>query len=94
MTRSGFADLPLHGGRVPAWLAERAAALRAFGAAFAAQRSVLVPGSGQCDGDGLAFFGNHYVCARGLRAGQGWLGGITGTRLMCGILFRRLARDR
>lgn len=26
-TRSGFADLPLHGGRVPAWLAERMAAL-------------------------------------------------------------------
>src|SRR5260370_16857679 len=23
MRRSGFADLPLHGGRVPAWLAER-----------------------------------------------------------------------
>src|SRR5579872_6764288 len=23
MTRSGHADLPLHGGRVPAWLAER-----------------------------------------------------------------------
>src|SRR5438046_7864764 len=23
MQRSGFADLPLHGGRVPAWLAER-----------------------------------------------------------------------
>src|SRR5258706_10753493 len=23
MKRSGFADLPLHGGRVPAWLAER-----------------------------------------------------------------------
>ena len=23
MKRSGFADLPLHGGRVPAWLADR-----------------------------------------------------------------------
>lgn len=23
MKRSGIADLPLHGGRVPAWLAER-----------------------------------------------------------------------
>jgi hypothetical protein len=23
MKRSGFADLPLHGGRVPAWLAQR-----------------------------------------------------------------------
>src|ERR1700683_3854717 len=23
MNRSGFADLPLHGGRVPSWLAER-----------------------------------------------------------------------
>jgi hypothetical protein len=23
MKRSGFADLPLHGGRVPPWLAER-----------------------------------------------------------------------
>jgi hypothetical protein len=23
MKRSGFADLPLHGGHVPAWLAER-----------------------------------------------------------------------
>jgi uncharacterized protein len=23
MERSGFADLPLHGGRVPLWLAER-----------------------------------------------------------------------
>jgi hypothetical protein len=23
MKRSGFADLPLHGGRVPAWLSER-----------------------------------------------------------------------
>ncbi len=27
MRRSGFADLPLHGGRVPAWLAERMAKL-------------------------------------------------------------------
>lgn len=27
MQRSGFADLPLHGGRVPAWLAERMTAL-------------------------------------------------------------------
>jgi hypothetical protein len=27
MKRSGFADLPLHGGRVPAWLAERMKAL-------------------------------------------------------------------
>jgi hypothetical protein len=27
MKRSGFADLPLHGGRVPAWLAERMARL-------------------------------------------------------------------
>ena len=26
-TRSGYADLPLHGGRVPAWLATRMAAL-------------------------------------------------------------------
>jgi len=23
MKRSGFADLPLHGGRVPSWLADR-----------------------------------------------------------------------
>lgn len=29
MKRSGFADLPLHGGRVPAWLAERMAQLGA-----------------------------------------------------------------
>lgn len=27
MKRSGFADLPLHGGRVPAWLSERMAAM-------------------------------------------------------------------
>nr|HQU53372.1 DUF763 domain-containing protein [Saprospiraceae bacterium] len=27
MRRSGYADLPLHGGRVPAWLAERMALL-------------------------------------------------------------------
>jgi hypothetical protein len=28
MKRSGFADTPLHGGRVPAWLAERMTRLR------------------------------------------------------------------
>ena len=27
MRRSGFADLPLHGGRVPEWLAERMTAM-------------------------------------------------------------------
>src|ERR1700683_3659281 len=32
MKRSGFADLPLHGGRVPAWLAER---MTRLGAAIA-----------------------------------------------------------
>ena len=57
MKRSGVADLPLHGGRVPAWLAERMTRLGTAiaesvlhhygpsGAAHAPQRSVLVPGA-------------------------------------------------
>ncbi len=70
MKRSGFADLPLHGGRVPPWLAERMEKLgtaivesivhltgRAI--SLAAQRSVLVSGARLRDGHGLAFF-RHY----------------------------------
>ena len=57
MKRSGFADLPLHGGRVPPWLAERMTKLGTaivesillhYGhsrAAVAPERSVLVPGA-------------------------------------------------
>ena len=73
MKRSGVADLPLHGGRVPPWLAtrmvdarhrdrrERAPSLRAAGVPLAAERSVLVPGPRLGDGDGLAFLGHHHV---------------------------------
>ena len=73
MKRSGVADLPLHGGRVPPWLAERMTLLGtaisesvlyhygASGTAFAFERSFLVPGPGLRDGNGLALFRNHNV---------------------------------
>ena len=71
--RSGVADLPLHGGRVPPWLAdadddarhrhrrERPPSLRPPGAAVAAERSVLVPGPRLGDGHGLALLRHHHV---------------------------------
>ena len=80
MKRSGFADLPLHGGRVPAWLAERMTKLGAaivesvllrYGHAeflFANERSILVPGLGKRDGHGLALVRDHNVSARSLEA--------------------------
>src|SRR5262249_61098852 len=72
MQRSGHADLPLHGGRVLAWLAERMdeagngdrracpAALRPFRTSFATERSLLVSGSGLRHGDGLALLRHHH----------------------------------
>ena len=69
--RSGVADLPLHGGRVPAWLAGRMETLGTAisgsvlhhygraGAAVAPQRSVLVSGARLGDGDGLALVRHH-----------------------------------
>ncbi len=71
MKRSGFADLPLHGGRVPPWLAERMeklgtaiteAILQQYGTKeflSRIKRPVLVSGAGCGDGDGLALFGHH-----------------------------------
>jgi hypothetical protein len=72
MKRSGFADLPLHGGRVPPWLSER---MTKLGSAIA-ENIIYNYGSGeflsrlsdpfwfqairQCDGDGLAFLGHHH----------------------------------
>ena len=69
--RTGSADLPLHGGRVPAWLYERMMKLGAVispgdrpgvwarRAAAAAGASVLVPVVRRRDGDGLAFVRHH-----------------------------------
>ena len=71
--RSGVADLPLHGGRVPAWLAARMetlgtaiteSVLHHYGRAeisLASQRPVLVSGPRRRHGDGLAFVGDHHV---------------------------------
>ena len=74
MKRSGIADLPLHGGRVPQWLAERMTRARHrdhrersfsdYGASsfpLALERSVLVPGVGRGDGHGLALLGHHDI---------------------------------
>ena len=70
--RAGTADLPLHGGRVPAWLAERMARLgaviaeaivhrlRARRVPAPARPSVLVPVLRRGDGDGLAFLRHHH----------------------------------
>ncbi len=71
--RSGVADLPLHGGRVPPWLAARMvelgtgiaeSVLHHYGprrAAVAPERSVLVSGPRIGDGHGLALVGHHDV---------------------------------
>ena len=75
MKRSGFADLPLHGGRVPAWLAERMTRLGTAiaesilyrygcaGASVPLERSILVSSLGLRDGHGLAFLRNYHVRA-------------------------------
>ena len=74
--RSGSADLPLHGGRVPRWLGERMTKLGAVIAEAivhrirprrvpgAARASLLVPVLRRRDGHGLAFLGNHHLRAR------------------------------
>ena len=72
MKRSGIADLPLHGGRVPDWLAERMtrlgtaiteAIIHDYGtSAFLSRLSdpFWFQALGSCHGNGLAFFGHHY----------------------------------
>ena len=73
MKRSGVADLPLHGGRVPAWLATRMvtlgtaiaeSVLHHYGRSALLSRlsdPVLVPGARLGDGHGLAFLRHHDV---------------------------------
>ena len=73
MKRSGVADLPLHGGRVPRMARdadgharhgdrrERRPPLRPAGAAVAPERSLLVPGARQRHGHGLAFVRHHHL---------------------------------
>ena len=70
--RAGSADLPLHGGRVPPWLAERMTrlgavigaghrpSLRPRRAAAPARPSVLVPVLRRRHGHGLAFLRHHH----------------------------------
>ena len=70
--RSGSADLPLHGGRVPRWLGERMtrlgrrhlrgdrAGLRPRRAAAPPRPSLLVPVVRRGDGDGLALLRHHH----------------------------------
>ncbi len=79
MKRSGTADLPLHGGRVPPWLAAR---MTELGTAIAEQvilnygqsefpdpieRSILVPGLWSRDGNGLALLGYSNFSAGGAK---------------------------
>jgi len=73
MKRSGHADLPLHRGNVPQWLAQRMAALGGaisesiilnYGTDELLARLAdpfLVPGLRLRIGDGLAFVGHYYV---------------------------------
>jgi hypothetical protein len=73
MKRSGIADLPLHGGRVPPWLAERMTKLGtaitenivhhygAFRISHPTQRSILVPGVRRSHGNGLALLRYYYI---------------------------------
>ena len=70
--RSGSADLPLHGGRVPPWLAQRMArlgavitrgdraSLRPRRVPAPARPSLLVPVVRRRDGHGLAFLRHHH----------------------------------
>src|SRR5687768_15351209 len=79
--RSGSADLPLHGGRVPSWLASRMANLGAVicqadrpslwprRISPAPFTSILVPVARRGHGDGLAFLGHHHERHRRLEAG-------------------------
>jgi hypothetical protein len=81
MKRSGIADLPLHGGHVPQWLAQRMTGarrgnyrsdrfgLRHVGISVATERPVLVSGAGSRDGDGLAFLWRHDVSNGALKRG-------------------------
>ena len=69
--RSGSADLPLHGGRVPKWLGRaddqarrrhrrgRRAGIWPRRVSRPARASLLVPVLRRRDGDGLAFLGDH-----------------------------------
>ena len=78
--RAGSADLPLHGGRVPAWLGQRMTKLGAviveaivieYGRdelSAPPRPPVLVPVLRRGDGDGLAFVGDHDERARGAEA--------------------------
>jgi hypothetical protein len=68
MRRSGFADLPLHGGRVPQWLAERMTKLgtaiteeilERYGVSLPTRLPVLVSGTRFGDVHGLALLGHH-----------------------------------
>src|SRR6201992_645975 len=76
MQRAGSANLPLHGGQVPAWLSVRMAALgrviaeaivHHYGRDELVDRlptSVLVPVVRRGHGHGLAFLGHHHQRAR------------------------------
>ena len=65
MQRSGITDLPLHGGTVPRWLADRmtllgtaiaeTSSLWRIGVVVPPRRSILVSGARVCNGNGLAF---------------------------------------
>jgi len=80
MKRSGFADLPLHGGHVPAWLAERMTKLGTaiaesilyhYGPSELLSRLSDRSGSsaGLRHGDGLALVGNHTSVLGALKRG-------------------------
>ena len=87
--RTGSADLPLHGGRVPPWLAERMASLGAiicqaivhhYGRDEFLQRpvaSLLVPVVRRRDGHGLAFVRHHHERHRRPEARTGAAAGRT-----------------
>ena len=80
MKRSGTADLPLHGGRVPPWLASSDDGvgdchrrtghpeLWAIRISDPIERSVLVPGLWSRDGNGLALLRYYNFGARGAKA--------------------------
>ena len=81
--RTGSADLPLHGGHVPRWLADRMtqprrrhlpsdrSPLRPRRAAAAAGASLLVPVLRRRHGHGLAFLGHHHERHRRAEARAG-----------------------
>jgi|SRR5882724_6752237 len=79
MKRAAIADLPLHGVRVPVWLAERMSTLGtatvehivlAYGTSELLARIIdfsLVPGAGLRHGNGLAFLRHYHVGDRCLK---------------------------